>query len=84
MYLCRINAIILMKKDSFAYRVYDLYYEGFKNMTIGRTLWAVILVKLFIMFAILKVFFFPNFLKEHAGGDEAGYVATELTNRAVQ
>ena len=73
-----------MKKDSFAYRVYDLYYEGFKNMTIGRTLWAVILVKLFIMFAILKVFFFPNFLKEHAGGDEAGYVATELTNRAVQ
>lgn len=73
-----------MKKDSFAYRVYDLYYEGFKNMTIGRTLWAIILVKLFIMFAILKVFFFPNFLKEHAQGDEAGYVATELVDRAAQ
>lgn len=73
-----------MKKDSFAYRVYDLYYEGFKNMTIGRTLWAVILVKLFIIFAVLKVFFFPNFLKEHAQGDEAGYVATELVDRAAQ
>lgn len=73
-----------MKKDSFAYRVYDLYYEGFKNMTIGRTLWAIILVKLFIIFAILKVFFFPNFLKEHAQGDEAGYVATELVDRAAQ
>ena len=73
-----------MKKDSFAYRVYDLYYEGFKSMTLGRTLWAVILVKLFIIFAVLKVFFFPNFLKEHAGGDEAGYVATELTDRAAR
>ena len=73
-----------MKKDSFAYRVYDLYYEGFKNMTIGRTLWAIILVKLFIMFAILKVFFFPNFLKEHAQGDEADYVATELADRAAR
>lgn len=73
-----------MKKNSFAYKVYDLYYEGFKSMTIGRTLWAVILIKLFIMFAILKVFFFPDFLKEHAQGDEAGYVATELTDRAVQ
>ena len=70
-----------MKKDSFAYRVYDLYYEGFRNMTLGRTLWAVILIKLFIIFAILKAFFFPNFLKEHAEGDEAGYVATELADR---
>ena len=71
-----------MKKNSFAYRVYDLYYEGFKNMTLGRTLWAVIIIKLFVIFAILKVFFFPEFLKEHAEGDEAEYVATELVERA--
>ena len=42
-----------MKKDSFAYRVFDLYYEGFRNMRLGRTLWAVILIKLFIIFALL-------------------------------
>ena len=69
-----------MKKDSLAYRVFDLYYDGFRNMRLGRTLWAIILIKLFIIFAILKVFFFPNFLKEHAGGDEAGYVATQILN----
>jgi hypothetical protein len=34
------------------------------------------------MFAILKVFFFPNFLKQHAQGNESGYVATELIERA--
>ena len=71
-----------MKKDSFFYRVFDLYYDGFRSMRLGKTLWAIILIKLFIMFAILKVFFFPNFLKEHAQGDESGYVATELVNRA--
>ena len=70
-----------MKKDNFVYRVFDLYYEGFRDMRLGRTLWAIILVKLIIIFAVLKVFFFPNFLKEHAQGDEANYVATQLTER---
>ena len=70
-----------MRKNNFAYRIFDLYYDGFKQMKLGRTLWAVILIKLFIIFVILKLFFFPNFLKEHAQGDEAGYVATELTKR---
>ena len=71
-----------MKKDGFFYRVFNLYYNGFRSMTLGRTLWAVILIKLFIIFVVLKLFFFPDFLKQHANGDKAGYVATELTDRA--
>ena len=71
-----------MNKNGFMYRAFDLYYDGFRHMRLGKTLWAIILIKLFIMFAILKVFFFPNFLKQHAQGDEAGYVATELVDRA--
>lgn len=70
-----------MKKNNFFYKVFDLYYDGFRKMTLGRTLWAIILIKLFIIFAILKVFFFPDFLKEHAEGDEAGYVATQILNQ---
>lgn len=70
-----------MKKASLLYRVFDLYYDGFRNMKLGRTLWAIIIVKLIIIFAVLKVFFFPNFLKEHAQGDEAGYVATQILNQ---
>ena len=45
-----------MKKSSLAYRVFDLYYDGFKNMKLGRTLWAIILIKLFIIFVVLPVF----------------------------
>jgi len=29
-------------------------------MTLGRTLWFIILIKLFIMFVILRLIFFPN------------------------
>ena len=48
-------------------------------MTIGRTLWLIILIKLFIIFAILKVFFFPNYIGQHAEkGQEAEFVATQI------
>jgi hypothetical protein len=72
-----------MKKDGFLYRAFDLYYDGFRSMTLGKTLWAIILVKLFIMFAVLKIFFFPNYIGQHAEkGGEADFVATELIERA--
>ena len=66
-------------KNSLPYRIFRFYYDGFRQMTLGRTLWAIILIKLFIIFVILKIFFFPNFLKEHAEeGHEADYVATQI------
>ena len=71
-----------MRKDNFLYRIYDLYVDGFRHMRLGRTLWAIILIKLFIIFVILKIFFFPNFLKQHAEGDEPSFVAGELVERA--
>lgn len=71
-----------MNKKGFLYKVFDLYYDGFRSMTLGKTLWLVILVKLFIMFFILKLFFFPNFIKEKAKkGNEAKFVETEMLKR---
>ena len=65
--------------------VFRFYYDGFRQMTLGRTLWLIIGVKLFIIFAILKVFFFPNFLRQHAEkGQEAEYVAGELIKLKVK
>ena len=73
---------ICMAKENFLSKVFHLYYVGFRSMTLGKTLWAIILIKLFIIFVVLKVFFFPNFLKQHADGDEPSYVANELVERA--
>jgi hypothetical protein len=50
-------------------------------MSLGKTLWAIILIKLFIIFFILRLFFLPDFLKQHADGDKASYVANELVER---
>ncbi|MBR4602084.1 MAG: DUF4492 domain-containing protein [Prevotella sp.] len=71
-----------MKKNSFLYRVFDLYYDGFRNMKLGKTLWLIIGIKLFIIFIILKLFFFPNFISQHSEkGEEADFVATEVLDR---
>lgn len=68
-----------MKKNGIIYRVFDLYYDGFRNMRLGKTLWAIIAIKLIIIFAILKVFFFPNFLKQHTEkGGEADFVMEQF------
>lgn len=71
-----------MNKDSFFYKAFDLYCDGFRSMTLGKTLWLIIAIKLFIMFAILKVFFFPNFIGQHTEkGGEADFVAGQLEMR---
>lgn len=44
-------------------KIVRFYIEGFKQMTWGRTLWLIIAIKLFVMFAILKVFFFQPTVK---------------------
>ena len=51
-------------------------------MTIGKTLWTVIIIKLLIMFCFLKPFLFPNHVKQNAAkGQEAKFVATEMLER---
>ncbi|MCL2790201.1 MAG: DUF4492 domain-containing protein [Desulfobulbus sp.] len=67
-----------------ATQIYRLYRDGFRQMTVGRTLWKIILIKLFIMFAVLKPFFFPNFLATQFATDaqRANYVIEQLTQSA--
>lgn len=64
-------------------RIWRFYLEGFKAMTWGRVLWLIILVKLFILFFVLRLFFFPDFLSTTAAdGKEGDYVSNELILRA--
>ena len=61
---------MILKNNSIPLKIWRFYMEGFRNMTLGKTLWAIILIKLFIMFFILRLFFFPNILQQKYDTDE--------------
>ncbi len=67
-------------------RIFHLYYDGFRSMVVGRTLWKIIFIKVFIMFAILKFFFFPDFLASNfqTDAERADHVLSNLTQQAGQ
>ncbi len=73
-----------MKYRNLPMRIFRFYIEGFRSMTWGRTLWILILIKLFVMFVILKIFFFPRYLNQFDTAEEKEhYVLEELVERAL-
>ena len=63
-------------------RIVDFYVEGFKNLPDwARSVWFIILLKLFIMFVIFKLFFFQNKLKTEFSSEEerANHVIKQIT-----
>ena len=69
-----------------AMKVFEFYRDGFANMTVGKSLWKIIFIKLVVMFAVLKLFFFPNYLKEKYDTDEqrANHVLEQMTGQVAQ
>ncbi|MDD4190298.1 MAG: DUF4492 domain-containing protein [Mangrovibacterium sp.] len=64
-------------------RTWRFYRDGFRNMgNWGRQVWIIIVIKLLIMFLVLKLFFFPNFLKTNFETDaqRSEQVLENLTN----
>jgi len=42
-------------------RILFFYIDGFKNLSdLGKKVWVIILIKLVVIFVVLKVFFFPT------------------------
>ncbi len=62
-------------------KIFYFYYDGFRSMTVGKKLWIIVIIKLFIIFAIFKLFFFPDFLKTNFKTDQqrSDYVIEQLT-----
>jgi len=64
-------------------RIFRFYYDGFRGMSSwGKRAWLVIIIKLFIMFAILRIFFFPDLLKKNFSSDteRSNYVRSQIIN----
>jgi uncharacterized membrane protein len=64
-------------------RLFRFYYDGFRNMSWwGKRVWLILLIKLFVIFLILKIFFFQDFLSKRYSSDEkkSEYVLDQLIN----
>lgn len=76
------------RKPSKLQRAWRLYADGFRGMSrTGRILWLIIAIKLIVMFAILKPFFFPNHTKRQASEHNitgAEWVQQDLIDRATK
>lgn len=48
-----------------------MYVEGFRSMTVGRKLWAIILIKLAVLFLVFRLLLMPDILQRDYDSDEA-------------
>lgn len=67
-------------------KIFQFYVDGFRQMRLGKILWAIIGIKLFVMFVILKLFFFPNTISEQSelrGVGKSEFVADEILERST-
>lgn len=62
-----------------------MYRDGFRSMTVGRSLWAIIIIKVVILFAVIRLFFMPDKLavEYDSDTDRAQAVRTALSQPAA-
>ena len=58
--------------------IYNFYRDGFKNMTWGRQLGWIILLKLILLFLVLRVFFFKPVLAGKSEVQKIEHVSEQL------
>lgn len=58
--------------------IWNFYAEGFRNMTWGRSLWLLIFLKVIILFAVLRVFFFEPVLAGKTEEEKIEHVGYQL------
>lgn len=58
--------------------IWRFYYEGFRDMSsLGRTLWILIIIKLIIIFVVLRIFFFRPAMAGCADDEEKSRTVME-------
>lgn len=70
-----------MNKPNLLTRIWYFYRDGFRNMTWGRPLVWLIILKFFILFAVLRVFFFQPAMKGLSEEQKSEQVGGRLTEK---
>lgn len=61
--------------------IWLFYYNGFKQMTWGRTLWLIIVLKLFVIFVVLRFCFFRPVMQGLSNDEKSERVGQQLQQK---
>ena len=64
--------------------IWYFYRDGFKNMTWGRPLWILIFLKVIILFAVLRAFFFQPALAGKTEEQKIEHVGYQLYKPIIE
>ena len=67
-----------MKRPHALARLWAFYRDGFRRMTWGRTLWVLLIIKLFVIFVILRLVFFRPSMAGLSSSEKQQTVAEKL------
>jgi len=72
---------VMMKVMHIIKKILSFYKEGFASMRLGRRLWLIIVIKIIILFGIIKWLYFPNYLEDNFDNDtqRSYYILEQLT-----
>ncbi len=71
------------KRKNILVSIWRFYVDGFRNMTWGRPLWGLIILKIIILFAVLRVFFFQPVLSGKSDREKSEFVGARLTEHLI-
>ena len=72
-----------MKETNLFVRIGRFYADGFKNMTWGRELWFLIILKVIVLFLILRLFFFKPVLAGKSDIEKSQEVGDKLLREGL-
>ena len=64
--------------------IWNFYRDGFKKMTWGRPLWVLIFLKVIILFAVLRTFFFEPVLAGKTEEQKIEHVGYQLYKPIIE
>ena len=80
MYICNHYKLILKVMKNTLRSIWNLYADGFRNMTWGRPLWMLIFLKVIVLFLVLRMFFFEPVLSGKSDAEKSEHVGKELVS----
>ena len=80
MYICNYYKLILKVMKNTLRSIWNLYADGFRNMTWGRPLWMLIFLKVIVLFLVLRMFFFEPVLSGKSDAEKSEHVGKELVS----